>query len=74
MNETTPFGATWPDVALAVVEFARHDSWKFIVVFVAMVFVMWLVYSLLPSKIVEYYKLLRNKRHGKHSGNGGGSG
>ena len=32
MDRVPPGGATWAEVALALVEFAREDTWRFILV------------------------------------------
>ena len=40
MDRAPPDGATWAEVALALVEFAREDTWRFVLVAGVLMF-MW---------------------------------
>lgn len=48
-------GASWPDVALAIVAFAREDTEKFLVVLVIL------------AMLRESYRAARSKRRGEAS-------
>lgn len=41
-------GATWPDVAIVVVEFAREDSMRFVLVFAVVCLGLWFLFPV-PS-------------------------
>lgn len=59
-----PDGATWPDVGLAIVEFAREDTWKFVVVLGVIGFILWLLFPKATRGLQEAYRLERLTRRG----------
>lgn len=57
-------GATWPDVGLAVVEFAREDTWRFLAVLVVFGIILWLLFPRITLKFKERYRAIReNAEH-----------
>ena len=59
-----PHGTTWPDVGLAIVEFAREDTWKFVVVLGVVGLVLWLLFPRATRGLQEAYRLARLTRRG----------
>ena len=60
-------GASWPDVALAIVAFAREDTEKFLVVVVILAIVVWLLFPRATVVLRESYRAVRSKRRGEAS-------
>ena len=57
-------GATWPDVGLAVVEFAREDTWRFLAVLVVFGIILWFLFPRITLKFKERYRAIReNAEH-----------
>ena len=59
-----PHGTTWPDVGLAIVEFAREDTWKFVVVLGVVGLVLWLLFPRATRGLQEAYRLERLTQRG----------
>lgn len=57
-----PPGATWPDVGLAIVEFAREDTWKFVVVVGVIGLILWLLFPGATRGLRAAYRLARSIR------------
>ena len=57
-------GATWPDVGLAIVEFAREDTWKFLAVLGVIGFILWLLFPRATRGLQEAYRLERSTQRG----------
>lgn len=55
---------TWPDVGLAIVEFAREDPLTFVLVLLALGFVLWLQFPGTTRKLEKSYirKLQRSAK------------
>lgn len=57
-------GATWPDVGLAVVEFAREDTWRFLAVLVVFGIILWFLFPRITLNFKERYRAIReNAEH-----------
>ena len=54
MQQRSP-GATWPDVGLAIVEFAREDTLRFLVVFAVMGAVLWFLFPMVTRMLEKSY-------------------
>ena len=67
MNEATGFGAGWPDVALAIIVFAREDTWSFLLASAALSAVFWPLYFALPQKLKKDYSFREKKKERKTS-------
>ena len=64
-NDARPLGATWPDVAIVVVEFAREEPLTFVGVFAVVALGLWLLFPRITSLTRAVYqgtlgKLRRN--------------
>ena len=59
--------AGWPDVALAIVAFAREDTEKFLVVVVIFAVVLWILFPRATAMLRESYQAARSKRRGEVS-------
>lgn len=68
-----PNCASWPDVGLAIVEFARDDSLKFIAVFGAVSIIIWLLYPRRSRLFQALYKAARRKAQQESSNSGDAS-
>ena len=55
-NDAHPLGATWPDVAIVVVAFAREEPLTFIGVFAAVVLGLWLLLPRVTSAMRARYQ------------------
>ena len=53
------FGATWPDVALALVEFAREDPWTFVGILAAVGWIVWCLFPRATRTLMEGYRAAR---------------
>ena len=49
----------WPDVALAIVNFAREDLWTFIPAVVVLAAAIWLLFPRPTAMLREGYRILR---------------
>lgn len=57
MDRESPDNATWADVALALVEFAREDTWKFILVVGILMFLWWeLRFRIIRTLVRDYIR------------------
>ena len=54
--DETQMGATWPDVAIVVVEFAREDSMKFVLVFAVVCLGLWFLFPRVTSALRARYQ------------------
>ena len=61
-NATDGSGAGWPDVALAIVAFAREDTEKFVVVVLILGIVVWSLFPRATAMLRESYLAARSKR------------
>ena len=57
-------GATWPDVGLAIVEFAREDTWPFLAVVIVIGTVLWFLFPR-ATRMLEKPYLLRLRKSAK---------
>ena len=48
-------GATWPDVGLAVVAFAREEPWTFIGVFATICLIVWCLFPRVTQMLMAAY-------------------
>lgn len=55
-------GAGWPDVALAIVAFAREDTAKFLLIVVILAIVVWFLFPRATAMLRENYRGARLKR------------
>ena len=58
-DKATSHGATWPDVGLAIVEFAREDPWTFVGVLGAIGVILWLLFPRATRGLQEAYRISR---------------
>ena len=65
MDEAERFGADWPDVALALIVFAREDTWSFLLASAALSAVLWPLYFALPQKLKKDYSFRDKIKSGK---------
>ena len=61
-SQRTPHGATWPDVGLAIVEFAREDTWKFIAILVALGVILWFLFPRATRTLRQAYDVARSRQ------------
>lgn len=54
-------GASWSDVALAIVDFAREDTEKFVVVVVVLAPVIWFLFPGVTAMMRGRYRLARSR-------------
>lgn len=66
-------GASWPDVGLAIVEFARDDTLKFIAVLGALGIVLWFLYPSRSQWFQAVYRMARRRAQQESSNSGGTS-
>ena len=64
---TTSYGATWPDVALAIIAFARADTWNFVLALVPIGVILWLLFPLVTRRLQKDYALRRMERKEKEA-------
>lgn len=66
LEGTVPRETTWPDVGLAVVEFAREDTWGFAPAVIAVGLAFWLAFRL-PERVFrkDYLRRLARERDGE---------
>ena len=57
-------GATWPDVALALVAFAREDPWTFVGILAAVGFIVWCLFPRATRTFMAAYRAERRIRGG----------
>lgn len=55
-TDANQMGATWRDVAIVVVEFAREDSMKFVLVFAAVCLGLWFLFPRVTSALRARYQ------------------
>ena len=55
-TDAPPLGATWPDVAIVVVEFAREEPLTFVGVFAAVVLGLWFLFPRVTSAVRARYR------------------
>lgn len=55
-------GAGWPDVALAIVAFAREDTWEFLLVLVVLTLLVWFLFPRATAMLRESYRSARARR------------
>ena len=55
-------GATWPDVGLALVAFAREEPWTFIGVFAAICLIVWCLFPRATQVLMAAYRAERRIR------------
>lgn len=60
-------GASWPDVALAIVAFAREDTANFVVVVAVLALVLWFLFPRVTVMLRERYLLARSRGRGEVS-------
>ena len=58
----TPHGATWPDLGLAIVEFAREDTWRFIAVLAALGVLLWFLFPRATRALRQAYDVARARQ------------
>lgn len=68
-----PNCASWPDVGLAIVEFARDDTLKFIAVLGALGIILWLLYPSRSRLFQALYKAARRRAQQESSNSGDAS-
>ena len=61
-------GTTWPDVGLAIVEFAREDTLPFLAVVVVMGIVLWFLFPR-ATRMLEKSYLSKLRKGGKNGDN-----
>lgn len=64
-----PRETTWPDVGLAIVGFAREDTWGFMTAVIAVGVALWLVFHR-PERVLreDYLRRLVRERDGDAQG------
>ena len=65
-----PNCASWPDVGLAVVDFARDDTLKFIAVLGALGIVLWFLYPSRSRLFQDLFRMARRKAQQESSNSG----
>ena len=58
-SQQTSHGATWPDVGLAIVEFAREDTWNFIAILVVLGAILWFLFPRATRTLRQAYDATR---------------
>ena len=55
-TDASPLGATWPDVAIAVVEFAREEPLTFVGVFAVVIVGLWFLFPRVTAAVRARYR------------------
>lgn len=55
------YGATWPDVAIALIDFAREDTWEFLAVLVVIGLTVWLLFPRATQMLKARYGRMRSE-------------
>lgn len=61
-SQQTSHGATWPDVGLAFVEFAREDTLKFIVILIVFGVILWFLFPRATRTLRQAYDVGRSRQ------------